>query len=84
VDELPMELGDEVWMLQHDFRSVRPGLEVAASLELEEVSLGTDDLTSFEPIQESKSRRRRGIVHVRSPSFPRAPDSPAPVQKVID
>ena len=45
VDELSMKLGDEVWMLQHDLRSVRPGLEVAASLELEKIPLGTDDWT---------------------------------------
>jgi hypothetical protein len=79
-----MQLCNEVWMLKHDFRGVRPGLEVAASLELKEVPLGTDDRTSFEPIQESKSGRGRSIVHVRSPSFPSAPDLPEPVQKVID
>jgi hypothetical protein len=75
VDELTVELSDEVRMLQHDLRSIGPGLEVPASLELEEVPLGADDRTSFEPVQEAESGR--GITHLRSPSFREAPDDPA-------
>ena len=69
-------------MLQHHLRSVSPGLEVPASLELEEVPLGADDRTSFEPVQEAESRRDRGITHVPSPSFRKAPDDPVPVTPV--
>jgi hypothetical protein len=84
VDELTVELSDEVRMLQHHLRSVSPGLQVPASLELEKVPLGADDRTSFEPFQQAKSGRGRGIVHVRSPSFRKAPVGPAPAQQIID
>jgi hypothetical protein len=84
VDELTMEPGDEVRMLQHDLRSVGPGLEVPTSLELEEVPLGADNRTRFKPFQKARSGRGRGVVHGRSPSFLEAPGHPAPAIHVID
>jgi len=83
VDELTMELSDEVRMLQHHFRSIGPGLQVPASFELEEVPLGADHRTSFEPVQEAESSRDRGITHVPSPSFREAPDNPVPESKSL-
>ena len=44
-------LGDELGMLEHDLGHERPRLEVAAPLELEEVTLGADHRASPEPFE---------------------------------
>ncbi len=41
--ELPVQVLDDLWVVQHDLRHERPGLEIAPALALEQVTLGTDD-----------------------------------------
>ena len=50
VDELAVELGDEVRLLEHDLRDECASLQVAAPLELEQVPLGADHGSVAEPI----------------------------------
>ena len=49
-EHLAMELPHGLGEVEHDLRHERPGLEVAAPLELEQVTLGSQDDTPVEPL----------------------------------
>src|SRR5581483_661229 len=51
--ELPVELANRVREVEDDLRHVRPALQVAAALELEEVALGADDDAQLEAFQQT-------------------------------
>jgi hypothetical protein len=53
VHELPVELRDELRVLQDDLGHERAGLEVPAALELEEVALGADHRALGQPLAQS-------------------------------
>jgi hypothetical protein len=53
VHELAVQLGDDVRVLEHDLGHVRPRLQVAPALELEQVSLGAEHGPLREPLHES-------------------------------
>ena len=52
VDELAVQLGDQRRLLEHDLRHERARLQVAPPLELEQITLGADDGSLAEPIEE--------------------------------
>src|ERR1700679_2534131 len=54
-----MQPGHQLGVLEHDLGHVGPGLQIAASLELEQVALGADDRASFEPRQQRFARVSR-------------------------
>ena len=60
VDELPVEPGDDLRVLEHDLGDEGAGLEVPAPLALEQVSLGADHRALFEPLEQSGSAGRHG------------------------
>ena len=64
VDELAVELGDELRMLQDDLGHVRAGLEVPAPLELEEVSLGADHRAGLELFRKAELLAVSGVGHL--------------------
>jgi len=72
VHEIPMQRLDEVGMLEHDLRHIRPGLEISASLELEQVTFRADDRTGLEPFEQPGGLpralrfRRRLARHART------------------
>jgi hypothetical protein len=68
MDELAVELGDEIRVLQDNLRHVGPGLQVPPSLELEEVALGADHRPNGEPIVQTPAVRRSTIIHVQPSS----------------
>mgnify|MGYP003287594989 CR=1 FL=1 len=53
VDELPVQLRDEIGMLEHDLRYECAGLEVTAPLELEEITLGADHVPALESLEQT-------------------------------
>ena len=59
MDELPVQLGHELRVVEHDLGDEGARLEVAAPLEFEEVALRADDRPLLEPLEES--------VHGRGP-----------------
>src|SRR5215218_4391640 len=56
VDELAVELGDELRVVEDDLGHERAGLQVAAALELEQVALSADDGALRETLEESVHR----------------------------
>ena len=50
VHELSVQGGDLVGVIEHGLGNERPGLEVAATLQLEEVALGADHRSGGEPL----------------------------------
>jgi len=60
VHEIPMQRLDEVGTLEDDLRHVGAGLEISASLELEQVALRADDRPRREPF-EQPGRLARGL-----------------------
>ena len=48
--ELPVQGGDLLGVIEHDLGHERPGLQVAATFELEQVALGADHRTGGEPL----------------------------------
>ena len=52
VHELAVQPGDEVGVLEHDLGHVRARLQVAAPLELEQVSLGADHWPRVQPFEQ--------------------------------
>src|SRR6185437_2598433 len=50
MDELAMELGDQIGVLEHHFGDEGAGLQIAASLELEEIALGADHRPGGKPL----------------------------------
>ena len=64
MDELPVQAGDEVGMLEHDLGHVGARLQIAAPLELEQVALGADDGAVFEPLQQPSARWFRAQLTV--------------------
>ena len=58
VDELPVQLGDDLGMLEHDLGDVGAGLEVPTPLALEQVPLGADDGALLEAVEQTGSARR--------------------------
>ena len=51
--ELAVELAHRLGRVEHDLRHVRPGLEVAAPLQLEQIALGADHRPLGQPLQQS-------------------------------
>ena len=51
VDELPVQLGDELRLLEHDLGHERARLQIATTLELEQVPLGADHRPRCESIE---------------------------------
>ena len=51
MDELTVELGNEIRVLEDDLGHECAGLEIASALELEQVSLGADDMTALEALE---------------------------------
>ena len=68
-----MELLDEAGVLEHHFRHVRAGLQVAAPLELEEIPLGADDRPGLQPLQQTRPVAAPTTGHATSlkPAEPR-------------
>ena len=48
-----MELSERVGSIQDDLRHVRPGLDVAAPLELEDVALGAQHRAMLQPLEDA-------------------------------
>src|SRR5437660_841787 len=57
VDEIAVELGDDLRVLEHDFGDEGARLQIPTPLELEYVALGADDRALVETLQEGKTRR---------------------------
>ena len=52
LNEVPVQLGHCLRMLEHDFRNERAGLQIAAAFELEQVAFGTNHGALIEPLQQ--------------------------------
>ena len=52
VNELAVQPGDELGMLEHDLGHVGAGLQIAAPLELEQIALGADHRSLVEPFEQ--------------------------------
>src|SRR5207249_3944310 len=66
VHELAVQPRHELGMLEHDLRHEGSGLQVAASFELEEIALGADDRSPFQPVQQPQSCRLDVLAHLVS------------------
>ncbi len=53
MDEVTVELANHVGVLENDLGYVRPRLQIAAALELEQIPLGTDHRALGEALQEA-------------------------------
>ena len=51
--ELAVQLADGVGEVEHDLGHIRPTLEIAAPLELEQIALGTEHHAVVEPLEET-------------------------------
>src|SRR5207249_218065 len=56
-EEVAVELGDDLGMVEHDLRDERSRLDVAAPLELEEIALGADDRAALQAFEEAVAHR---------------------------
>ena len=54
MNEVTVELAHDVGVLENDLGYVRPRLQIAATLELEQLPLGADHRTLGEALQEAK------------------------------
>ena len=54
-DELAVELAHRLWGVEHHLRHIRPRLEAAAPLQLEQIALGADRWPLGQPLQQSVS-----------------------------
>ena len=52
MDEVAVQLAHDLGMLEHDLGHVRPGLEVAPPLELEQIALGADHRPRRQPLEQ--------------------------------
>ncbi len=68
----PVELLDNLGMLEHDLGDDRTRLQVATALELEEVPLRTHDGTLLEAVDQSLSRSRDLVGSLGHPAHPAA------------
>jgi hypothetical protein len=66
VDELAVELGDLLGVLEHDLGHERPGLEIPSTLQLEQVSFGADDRALGESLEEARLLTGRSAIHGRT------------------
>ena len=57
VDEVAVQLGDDLRVLEHDFGNEGARLQIAAPLELEYVAFGADDRALVETLEEGETRR---------------------------
>jgi hypothetical protein len=62
VHELSVQGGDLGGMIEHGLGNERPGLEVAATLQLEEIALSTDHRSGGEPLGDARRRNGGGAV----------------------
>jgi hypothetical protein len=56
VNEVAVELRDRLRMFEHDLRHERPGLQIAAALELEDIAFGANDGAGVEALQQRGAR----------------------------
>ena len=59
VNEVAVELGDRLRMLEHDLRHERAGLQIAAALELEDIAFGADDGALRRGVAATRRAKRR-------------------------
>ena len=66
--EVAVQRGDDLGVLEHDLGHERTGLQVAAALELEQVTLGADDGAGREPGRAVSQSWRASLATVAPPS----------------
>src|SRR5438128_12663432 len=67
VHELAVQLRDHLGMLEHDLGHVGAGLQLAASLALEEIALRADDGAACEAIEKPKLGLGSAVSHGHPP-----------------
>jgi hypothetical protein len=62
VHVLPVQPGDHLRLIEHHLWHERPGLQVAAALELEQIPLGADHRSGREPIEKPTHARHLRVL----------------------